>query len=99
MDLQFPIIIIIWPLATSFLIFLTGWWYRQGAFPLAIASLVVCLAAAGGILKAVLGQGTIAYWLGGWQPPRGIEYRIDHLNGFRFVLEGKQKCRLPAKGP
>ena len=86
MDLQFPTILIICPLVASFLIFLSGWWYRQAAYPLAVSALVVCLVVAGGILRAVLGQGTIAYWLGGWQPPWGIEYRIDHLNAIMLVL-------------
>lgn len=86
MDLQFPTILIICPLVASFLIFLSGWWYRQSAFPLTIGTLTVCLTVSAGILKAVLGQGTIAYWLGGWQPPWGIEYRIDHLNAIMLVL-------------
>jgi len=86
MDLQFPTLFIICPLVTSFLIFLSGWWYRQSAFPLAVAALAVCLAIAAGLLKVVLGQGPLAYWLGGWQPPYGIEYRIDHLNAIMLVL-------------
>lgn len=86
MDIQFPTILIVCPLTAAFLIFLSTWWYRQAAFHLAIAALAVCLAVAGGILKAVLGQGPIAYWLGGWRPPWGIEYRIDHLNAIMVVL-------------
>ena len=31
-------------------------------------------------------SGPISYHLGGWEPPWGIEYRIDALNGFVLVL-------------
>jgi len=86
MELQFPTLIIICPLVASFLIFLSGWWYRQWTYPIAVAALLVCLTLAGGILKAVLEQGTIDYWLSGWQPPWGIEYWIDHLNAIMLVL-------------
>ncbi len=86
MSLQLPVIIIIGPLIVSFLIFLSGWWLKKSAFPLAMAALVVCLAASIGILKTVMEQGTIQYWLGGWKPPWGIEYRIDHLNAIMLVL-------------
>lgn len=30
--------------------------------------------------------GPVSYAMGGWQPPIGIEYRIDHLNAFMLVL-------------
>ena len=30
--------------------------------------------------------GRISYWLGGWEPPWGIEYAIDILNGFVLVV-------------
>ncbi len=53
---------------------------------MAIVALVVCLVSSGGILKTVMEQGTIQYWLGGWKPPWGIEYRIDHLNAIMLVL-------------
>jgi len=53
---------------------------------MAIVALVVCLASSYGILKTVVEQGTIQYWLGGWKPPWGIEYRIDHLNAIMLVL-------------
>ncbi|MCP4371088.1 MAG: monovalent cation/H+ antiporter subunit D family protein, partial [Deltaproteobacteria bacterium] len=84
--MQLPIIIVICPLVISFLIFLSGWWKKQAAFPMAIVALVVCLVSSGGILKTVMEQGTIQYWLGGWKPPWGIEYRIDHLNAIMLVL-------------
>jgi multicomponent Na+:H+ antiporter subunit D len=86
MSLQLPVIIVVCPLVISFLIFLSGWWLKRTAFPLTIAALVVCLASSCGILNTVIEHGTIQYWLGGWKPPWGIEYRIDHLNAIMLVL-------------
>lgn len=34
----------------------------------------------------VIQVGRISYWLGGWEPPWGIEYAIDILNGFVLVV-------------
>jgi multicomponent Na+:H+ antiporter subunit D len=62
------------------------WWSKQVGFPLTVAALLVCLVSSFGILKAVIEQGTIRYWLGGWKPPWGIEYRVDHFNAFMLLL-------------
>ena len=86
MNLQLPAIIVVCPLLISFLIFLSAWWSKRAGFPLAIAALLVCLVSSFGILKAVIEQGTIRYWLGGWKPPWGIEYRVDHFNAFMLLL-------------
>ncbi len=86
MSLQLPVVVVITPLVISFMIFLSGWWLKRSAFPLALAALTVSLAAAGVLLNAVVARGTIQYWLGGWPPPWGIEYRVDHFNAFMLVL-------------
>jgi multicomponent Na+:H+ antiporter subunit D len=83
---QLPAIIIVTPAVTSFLIFASGWWSKHIAYPMAIAATSVCLLSAGAILHAVIGRGVLSYWLGGWEPPWGIEYRIDHLNAVMLVL-------------
>ena len=41
---------------------------------------------AGALLIQVLSEGPISYALGGWNPPWGIEYRVDALNGFVLFL-------------
>ena len=86
MSLQLPAIIVVCPLVISFLIFLSGWWSKRAGFPLALAALLICLVSSFVILKTVIEQGTIQYWLGGWRPPWGIEYRVDHFNAFMLVL-------------
>ena len=41
---------------------------------------------AGALLWQVLQTGPISYAIGGWEPPWGIEYRVDLLSGFVLVL-------------
>jgi multicomponent Na+:H+ antiporter subunit D len=86
MSPQLPAIIVVCPLVISFLVFLSGWWSKRAGFPLAIGALLICLVSSFVILKTVIEQGTIQYWLGGWRPPWGIEYRVDHFNAFMLVL-------------
>ena len=38
------------------------------------------------LLNTVINTGRISYRLGGWEPPWGIEYVIDYLNGFVLVV-------------
>jgi multicomponent Na+:H+ antiporter subunit D len=86
MNDQLPAIIVILPLLASFLIFFSGWWVKWAAFPLAAAAMSGCVLLSIGILKAVMSGGVIRYWLGGWQPPWGIEYYVDPLNAFMLVV-------------
>jgi len=41
---------------------------------------------AGSLLARALDEGVISYALGSWEPPWGIEYRVDPLNAFLLVL-------------
>ena len=83
---QLPAIIVVLPLVMSFFIFFSGWWAQRAGFPLAVGSLVCCVLISLGIMQMVMAKGTIHYWLGGWEPPWGIEYRVDHLNAIMLVL-------------
>jgi len=83
---QLPAIIIIVPLVTSFFIFFAGLWYKRIAYPLAVAAMSLCTLSAVGILNSVIVNGTLSYWLSGWRPPWGIEYRIDYLNAGMLVI-------------
>jgi multicomponent Na+:H+ antiporter subunit D len=62
--------------------------FRNGAAARLIAQiaiwgsfLVTCL-----LLQQVLETGTVRYQLGGWEPPWGIEYRIDILGGLVLLI-------------
>jgi multicomponent Na+:H+ antiporter subunit D len=81
-----PAIAVVMPLVASFFVFLIGRTLTRWAFPLALSALAASLICSIKILLTVLDHGTIHYWLGGWQPPYGIEYRVDHLNALMLVL-------------
>ncbi len=83
---QLPAIIVVTPLVASFVIFAAGWRYKKSTFPVVIGVLTICLFSAAVILASVIKNGAIDYWLGGWKPPWGIAYRIDHLNAIMLVL-------------
>ena len=61
---------------------------RRGTSGFVVALLVswVLPFIAVGLLWQVLTGGPISYWLGGWKPPYGIEYRVDVFNAFVLVL-------------
>ncbi len=61
---------------------------RRGgpAFALALAVTWLMPVIAVAMLWQVLASGPISYHLGGWEPPWGIEYRVDALSGFVLVL-------------
>ncbi|UCH20046.1 MAG: monovalent cation/H+ antiporter subunit D family protein [Deltaproteobacteria bacterium] len=82
---QLPAIIVVFPLVMSFFVVVTGLWSKRICFPLVVTAISVCVLSAGIILSSVINQGPIHYWLGGWQPPWGIEYFVDHLNAFMLV--------------
>jgi multicomponent Na+:H+ antiporter subunit D len=83
---QLPAIIVVFPLVMSFFVFVTGLWSKRVCFPLVVTAISVCVLSAGIILSSVINRGPIHYWLGGWQPPWGIEYFVDHLNSFMLVV-------------
>lgn len=60
----------------------------SGRAPWAWATLVswLVLLAAVAMVGRVLAQGPLSYHLGGWEPPWGIEYRVDALNAFVALL-------------
>jgi multicomponent Na+:H+ antiporter subunit D len=61
---------------------------RRGNAGFAVALLVSWLMplVSGALLVEVLSHGPISYRLGGWEPPYGIEYRVDVFNGFVLML-------------
>jgi multicomponent Na+:H+ antiporter subunit D len=86
MSQQLPAFIVVLPLVVSFLVFFSGWWLKRAGYPLVMATLACCFLAALAILKSVIVGGHIQYRLGGWAPPWGIEYAVDHLNALMLVL-------------
>jgi multicomponent Na+:H+ antiporter subunit D len=83
---QYPILMLAVPLLAAFAINVAGLINRRLCYPLLLAALAVSLLAALGVLGEVVRTGPIHYRLGGWPPPIGIEYVIDHLNGLILVV-------------
>ncbi len=81
MSEQYPALLVIVPLISAFLISAAGWVNKRLCFPIAVAALSVTVYSSFGLLMRVLDEGVIIYRLGGWPPPFGIAYYIDHLNG------------------
>jgi multicomponent Na+:H+ antiporter subunit D len=82
---QLPALIVAVPLLAALLVTALWWFDRRLCFPIAIAAVGASLAAAVTLLLRVLSEGAVDYYLGGWPPPVGIAYRIDHLNGLIAV--------------
>lgn len=79
---HYPSLIVVTPLMMSFVVFGVGLFNRKFCFPLLIATLAACAYFSVALLAKVVAQGSpIHYYLGAWDPPWGIEYVIDHLNG------------------
>jgi multicomponent Na+:H+ antiporter subunit D len=86
MSQHFPALIIIIPLISAIFISAAGWMNKRLCFPIAVFSLGASFFASIDVLMKVLEKGSVQYRLGGWAPPWGIEYRIDHLNGLVLVV-------------
>jgi multicomponent Na+:H+ antiporter subunit D len=86
MSEQYPALLVIVPLISAFLISAAGWVNRRLCFPIAVAALSVTVYSSVGLLMRVLDEGVIIYRLGGWPPPFGIAYYVDHLNGLVLAV-------------
>lgn len=81
-----PVLMVVTPLTFSFIVNVAGMWKRWLCFPLVFIPMMACTFFAFAILLKVTTAGEIRYHLGGWPPPWGIEYCIDHFSA--LVLLG-----------
>ena len=86
MSQQYPALLVIVPLLSALVISAAGWINKRLCFPIAVAALGVAAYSCIGLLLRVLEEGAIVYRLGGWDPPMGIAYYVDHLNGLVLVV-------------
>jgi multicomponent Na+:H+ antiporter subunit D len=82
---QAPVLLVIIPLLSALLVNILGLVNRRYCLPVAILGILGSFAASVVTLIRVIENGAISYRLGGWPPPFGIEYVIDHLNGLVLV--------------
>ena len=59
---------------------------RELSWVVAAISTFICFIISLSLLQTVMVEGRITYWLGGWEPPWGIEYVIDYLNIFVLII-------------
>jgi multicomponent Na+:H+ antiporter subunit D len=81
MSSQYPALLVTIPLLCAFIISGAGWVNKKLCFPIAVAALSVSVYSSLGLLFRVLKEGVVLYRLGGWDPPWGIAYYVDPLNG------------------
>jgi multicomponent Na+:H+ antiporter subunit D len=81
MSQQYPALLVVVPLLSALIISGAGWVNKRLCFPIAVVALGVAAYSCIGLLLRVLNEGVIVYKLGGWDPPMGIAYYVDHLNG------------------
>ena len=86
MSTQYPALIVMLPFFLALIVFAIGWFNKNYCYKLAVATLIGCVLLSIGIMKDVMANGAIHYWMAGWQPPWGIEYVVDHLSGFMLVV-------------
>jgi len=81
-----PILILAPMLLFAFLSTLAGIWRHTLAYVLAVVGGIISLAAASLGLFRVLTEGELRHYFGGWLPPFGIEYVLDHLSAFMVII-------------
>ncbi len=86
MTQHYPALLVIIPLLSAFIISVAGWVHKKLCYPIAVAALSVAFYSSIGLLLRVLKEGVVHYQLGGWAPPWGIAYYVDHLNGLLLAV-------------
>jgi len=81
-----PALLIAIPLLTALLIPVVGLWTKKLCFPMALAALGAAAFIASLLARQVFTFGTVNYYMGGWEPPWGIAFRIDYLSVMMELL-------------
>ena len=82
---HFPILVVILPIFSSFLIVLFGQTRYRYEWQISMGAIFFSFLMSLSLLDQVLRLGPFRYWLGGWEPPWGIEYVVDVFSGFVLV--------------
>jgi multicomponent Na+:H+ antiporter subunit D len=81
-----PILIIVVPLFAAVIMPLTGVVNRSLCWYFTVAVTFVVLLISVSLVCNVMETGRISYWLGGWEPPWGIEYVVDSISAFVLLV-------------
>lgn len=84
---QLPAILLLAPLFGCVVIGLAGMRDHRASVPVTLVTLAISLYASIGILREVVANGPIDYWMAGWESPRGIGIvlRADAMNATLLV--------------
>ncbi|HUW68015.1 MAG TPA: monovalent cation/H+ antiporter subunit D family protein [Candidatus Nanoarchaeia archaeon] len=83
---DFPALIVVLPLFAAFTVPIIGYLSKKSVpYFVSFATFIAFLISIFN-LQTVMSSGTISYTMGGWEPPWGIEYRIDYLNAFVSIV-------------
>jgi multicomponent Na+:H+ antiporter subunit D len=82
---QAPALLVIIPLLAALVINIGGWFNKRVCHPLTVLAMLGSFVSCVITLQRIMETGPISYRLGGWPPPFGIEYVIDHFNGLVLV--------------
>ncbi len=83
---NYPALIVVSPLIAALFAGIASWIEERLAYPIALIGLCITTISSIMVLMQVISTGTIQYKLAGWEPPMGIELRIDLLNALVLVL-------------
>jgi len=83
---HFPVLIIVIPLLCALLVPIAGKIKRIYSWYIVTVATLVSFMMSLYLVYHVTLNGPISYWLGGWNPPWGIEYYLDYLNVFVLII-------------
>lgn len=83
---QLPVLLVVIPLLSVIVVNIAGFFNKRLCYPLTVIVMAATSACALGLLLQLMEDGPINYRLGGWPPPVGINFVIDHLNGLILVV-------------
>lgn len=83
---HFPALVIVIPLLSAVVIPVVGRISKLYSWYATVLITGLCFLMSLSLLNSVITSGRISYWLGGWEPPWGIEYVVDYLNGFILAI-------------
>ena len=81
-----PVLVIIIPLVLALIAPVAGRLNRIYSWAIALLATLFSFVGSVLLLYQVMYSGAISYWMGGWEPPWGIEYVIDYFSGFVLVI-------------
>jgi multicomponent Na+:H+ antiporter subunit D len=86
MESNLPILLFLVPFLSAMLAAIVGWFFRNAARRITLASLAATAGVSVYALVRVLEEGSLHTHMGGWPPPIGIEVLLDPLSAVLAVV-------------